>query len=361
MIAIVRLYQDSYGENMGSRTFCLLSKYFGGVLVTDNKKIKALTEFKQLTHAEAISNIKKFTKVIVYNTKPNMFGGVAPKHAAEVVRLIRAIPEVYFYNCDPILDLQNSVPSSHEAAVPGLTAAINKITNFGVKLSRVNTDLTLFLAAQLGDRIKNYDSKKEFIGCYFGNLRQPYRQEQVKELLAPLKSQLIIGHEHEDFPWFNYTANFYEFLSMAYVTPIIGDKKLHYETGIPSLRLYEACCSTAIVLIDSRFSSPLFDDRFFFKDVQEFVEKANKISTDKSLYDSMLKHQREVVKKIIRKFKNKKFNWGKVLSQKNKVLKLRTKEAALNKKNIIDAAKQRLIDKGIMKPKRKKKNGNIVQ
>src|SRR5690349_5470566 len=105
MIAIVRLYQDSYGENMGSRTFCQLSKYFNGILVTNNKKIQELTEFKQITHEEAITNIKKFTKLIVYNTKPNMFGGVAPKHAAEVVRLIQIVPEIYFYNCDPILDL----------------------------------------------------------------------------------------------------------------------------------------------------------------------------------------------------------------------------------------------------------------
>src|SRR5687767_7071509 len=113
MIGIVRIYHDSYGANMGSRTFCQLSEYFGGVLITDNKKINALEKYKTLSHSEALLNIKKFTKLIVYNSKPNMFGGQAPKFAADVVRLILAVPNLYFYNCDPILDLQLGVPSSH--------------------------------------------------------------------------------------------------------------------------------------------------------------------------------------------------------------------------------------------------------
>lgn len=348
MIAIVRLYQDSYGENMGSRTFCQLSKFFNGILVTDNKKIQQLKEFKQITHAEAISNIKKFTKLIVYNTKPNMFGGVAPKHCAEVVRLILGINEIYFYNCDPILDLQNSVPSSHEKAVPGLTSAINKIIQRGVKLSRVNTHLTKFLASQLSEHIVTEKIEKEFTACYFGNARQPYRQEQVKELLSGLKS-LIIGHEHEDFAWFNYTANFYNLLSMAWVTPIIGDKKLHYETGIPSLRLYEACCSTSIVLIDRRFTEDLgLPDDFYFADAVEFQKKSIQISTDLHKYEWMLQTQRKLLKKIIRQFKNKRFNWKTIAVKKKKENKQRIKHVKTLKKNEINLAKQRLIKKGLL-------------
>lgn len=351
MIAIARLYQDSYGANMGARTFCQLSKYFGGVLITDNKKIQAL-DYPQITHAEAISNIKKFTKLIIYNTKPNMFGGIAPKHTHEVVRLIMAINDVYFYNCDPILDLQLSVPNSHEIAVPGLTNAISKMIHRSTRLDRRNTDLTKHLASLL--EIYPYTEEKKYMTCYFGNARQPYRQQQVKSLLGPFgNNALIIGHEHEDFTWYQYTPDFYKYLSQAWTTPIIGDKKLHYETGIPSLRLYEACCSTAIALLDSRYKEPALDERFYFTTHLEFVKMTNQISKDKKLYESMLQVQRKFVKKVIRKYKGKTFDWKVIKKQKDKIIDERSKTLKAEKDNEILQAKKRLIKKGIIKPKRK--------
>src|SRR5215216_4345553 len=255
MLGIVRIYQDAYGDNMGARTFCHLQHYFGGVLITNNKKIHALEEYRSITFEDAIENRKKFTKLMVYNSKPNMFGGVAPKHMPHVIRLILSVKDLYFYNCDPMLDLQISVPDSHERVAPGLSRAIERLNFAGVKLNRTNTDLTFFLAAQIKrEPIKHNEVVKDFTGVYFGNYRNDRRAEQVKSLLEPLKSQLIIGHEHPDFPWFYYTPDFYKTMSRAYVTPIIGDSKLHYETGIPSLRLYETWHTTTIGLIDSRLN-----------------------------------------------------------------------------------------------------------
>lgn len=351
MLGIVRLYNDSYGKNMGSRTFCQLSKYFGGVLITDNKKIRELTEFRSITHREALDNVKKFTKLLVYNTKPNMFGGIAPKNTPAVVRLIKAVPDVYFYNCDPILDLQLSVPSSHEKAVPGLTSAINKMIHFSKRLDRTNTDLTKFLAGKLKDKIVPLPGpKKQWIGCYFGNARQPERQKQVFQLLNPLKSRLIIGHEHEHFAWFDYTPDFYNTLSTAWVTPIIGDKKLHYETGIPSLRLYEACCSTAVVLIDGRFKREEgLDERFYFDTPEEFHKKAKMISENRDLYFEMVGKQQRFVISIIKQYGNKVFSWKKVKKAKEQKEKEVKKERRMKKDLQVAKAKKRLIERQVIK------------
>jgi len=355
MLGIVRLYHDSYGNNMGSRTFCQLSKYFGGVLITDNKKIKQLKEFPQITHSDAIKNIKKFTRIMVYNSKPNMFGGVAPKHTAEVVRLILAAPEVYFYNCDPILDLQQSVPSSHEKAVPGLTRAINRMLYNSIKLDRTNTDLTLFLAAQIDKSIIDWKNgpEKKWTACYFGNARQKYRQDQIFELLNPLPSRLIIGHEHEHFAWFDYTPNFYETLSTAWVTPIIGDKKMHYETGIPSVRPYETWHTTTVGLLDHRFKVEGLDDRFYFKTPEEFHLKAMHISKNPALYQQMIGIQQLLLKKLKKKYKDARYDWKAIRIEKEKKKKEQNKIAKQQHQEKLKETKNRLQKQGIIKTKKK--------
>lgn len=357
MVGIVRIYQDSYGNNMGARTFCQLSRYFGGVLITDNKKIKELP-FKQITHDEAILNIKKFTKIIVYNTKPNMFGGEAPKYAEKVVRLINAVQDVFYYNCDPILDLPKSVPASHEKNVPGLTRAIAKLNNFGTILSRKNCDLTKFLTAQIEQPIIKLKEgpKKQWSACYFGDSRGEERQKQVKELLMPFKNRLIIGHEHEIFPWFDYTKDFYKFLSTAWTSPVIGDKKLHYETGIPSIRLYEIWHTTTVALIDSRFQVEGLSEAFFFSSPAEYAKRTREIMKSKKLYEAMITQQQQLLKKIKKKFKNAKFNWKEVAKNKSAKMKERQqmiKELQDSKKN---SARLRLEQLGLRKPKKQKKN-----
>lgn len=354
MLGIVRLYHDSYGNNMGSKTFCQLSKYFGGVLITDNKKIKQLKEFPQISHQDAIKNIKKFTRLMVYNSKPNMFGGVAPKHTAEVVRLILAAPEVYFYNCDPILDLQQSVPTSHEKEVPGLTRAINRMLYQSIRLDRTNTDLTLFLAAQIDKPIISIKDgpKKYWSACYFGNSRQKYRQDQVFELLNPLPTRLIIGHEHEHFAWFDYTPNFYETLSTAWVTPIIGDKKMHYETGIPSVRLYETWHTTTVGLLDSRFKVDGLDSRFYFDNPQDFQNKCLFIKNNPALYQQMIGIQQGLLKKLKKKYKNAKYDWKAIRKEKEKKKAIEQKQEEAIKLIKVNKAKNRLIESNIIKPRK---------
>lgn len=346
MIGIVRIYQDAYGDNMGARTFCHLSKYFGGVLITNNKKIHALTEYKSITHEDAIANRKKFTKLIVYNSKPNMFGGVAPKHIGHVIRLILSVDQLYFYNCDPMLDLQISVPDSHERAAPGLSRAIERLNYAGKKLDRTNTDLTLYLAAQIQHAIvKHLEVNKDFVGVYFGNFRNEKRAEQVNRLLTPLKSQLVIGHEHPDFPWFYYTPDFYKTMSRAYVTPIIGDAKLHYETGIPSLRLYETWHSTTIGLIDARLGFDVgLDKRFYFSTWDDFHKKAKMISENPEVYFSMLNKQYKLLKDLKKKYHKAKYNWKRVLKEKK-----------------LAAKKQRLEEKELRKKKRLKTQTRLNQ
>jgi hypothetical protein len=340
MMAIIRLYQDSYGNNMGARTFCQLQKYFGGVLITDNKKIKSLEGFQTLSYGEAAKNADKFNKVMVYNTKPNMFGGVPADHMNDAIKLIMKAKELYYYNCDPILHLPKGVAESHEIACPGLSECVRKLNMEATILSRKNTDFTKYMAANIQRPIIE-GVEKEFTTCYFGNSRQGEREKQVLQLLSPLKS-LIIGHEHEKFAWFSYTPDFYSLLSMAWTTPIIGDKELHYETGIPSLRLYEAWHSTAITLVDSRFNEPLLDSRFFFKDAEEFHNKSNQLATDKELYNGMLKVQRLALKKMKKKFDGIQFNWGTLKKSKEKVLDARRLEIKERKQEIITAAKKRL-------------------
>lgn len=352
MVGILRLYQDSYGANMGARTFCLLSEYFGGVIITDNKKIRGLP-FNQITYAEALANKAKFTKLIVYNTKPNMFGGVAAKHTASAVRLILSIKDVYYFNCDPILDLPKGVADSHEKQCPGLREAIFKL-NQGTHLSRKNTDLTKFLAAQIARKPHKLDKvvRKDFVGCYFGDPRGNERQKQVKALLKPLKSALIIGHEHEDFAWFYYTPDFYDLIDMAYVTPIIGDQKLHYETGIPSIRLYEVWHTSTVALVDRRFNVDGLDDSFYFSTPEEFHAKAKLISENPELWEKMISTQLRLLRNIKHTYAIKTFDWASLKRKRLKEEKQRHKLVKEIKQKPVEAAKQRLIDKGILKPKR---------
>lgn len=345
MMAIIRLYQDSYGNNMGARTFCQLQKYFGGILVTNNKKIKALDEFTTITYPDAAKNADKFNKIMVYNTKPNMFGGVPADHMNDAIKLIMKAKELYYYNCDPILDLPKGVAESHEEACPGLTECIRKLNMEATMLSRKNTDFTKFMAANIPRPFIDLPGpEKEFDACYFGNSRQGEREKQVLALLSPLKS-LIIGHEHEKFAWFEYTPDFYNLLSLAWTTPVIGDQKLHYETGIPSLRLYEAWHTTTITLIDSRFTEPLLDSRFFFKDYEEFHNKTKQIASDKELYKEMLSVQRLALKKLKKKYSGIGFDWEILKKEKANVIEGRTKEIKERKKAIVEAAKKRLKKK----------------
>ena len=345
MMAIIRLYQDSYGNNMGARTFCQLQKYFGGILVTNNKKIKALEEFTSITYADAAKNADKLNVVMVYNTKPNMFGGVPADHMNDAIKLIMKAKELYYYNCDPILDLPKGVAESHEEACPGLTECIRKLNMEATMLSRKNTEFTKFMAANIKRPfIDSPGPEKEFETCYFGNSRQGEREKQVLALLSPLKS-LVIGHEHEKFAWFEYTPDFYQLLSMAWTTPIIGDQKLHYETGIPSLRLYEAWHTTAITLVDRRFNEPLLDDRFFFTDYEDFHNKTKMISTNQELYNSMLGAQRLALKKLKKKYTGIGFDWDQLRLQKSKVIQARTQEIKERKKEQVEAAKKRLNKK----------------
>jgi hypothetical protein len=353
MVGIVRIYQDSYGNNMGARTFCQLSKYFGGVLITDNKKIQEL-DFKQITHEEALLNKAKFTKIIVYNTKPNMFGGVASRHTAYVVSLILSVKDVYYYNCDPILSCPTDVADSHEKQVPGLRQAIFKL-NKGTTLDRRNTDLTKFLAAQIQHPIMKVGSvEKQWISVYFGNPRGHERQKQVNELFRNFNTALIIGYEHATHAWFNYTPDFYETLSSAWTTPIIGDKKMHYETGIPSIRLYEAWHTTTVALVDRRFTVPGLDDSFYFSTPQEFKDKTHLINTYPKVYKRMIEIQQKLLKKIKKQFKNKTYDWSIIRKLKAVALKERKQHTKQLKDTKINGAKQRLAAKGLIKERRKR-------
>lgn len=353
MVGILRIYQDSYGNNMGARTFCLLSHYFGGVLITNNKKIHALEDFKSIRFDEALNNKDKFTKIIVYNTKPNMFGGEAPEHIHAAIRLILHVKDVYYMNCDPILECPKSVPSSHELNAPGLTRAIAKINNHGTILSRKNCDLTKFLAARIEQPIiKLKDGpEKKWTACYFGDARKEERQRQVKELLCQFTNKCIIGHEHPDFAWYNYTPDFYTLLSTAWTTPIIGDKKMHYETGIPSIRLYEVWHTTTVGLIDERFRVEGLSKAFFFKDAFDYRKKVKMILDDPKLYEAMINEQQRHLRKLKKQWRNKKFSWKVIRQNKSKVMEERKELVKGLKKQRRDLAILRLEQSGIVKKK----------
>lgn len=339
MIGIIRIYQDAYGNNMGARTFCHLSKYFGGVLITDNKKIHALKEYRSITYEEALANRSKFTKLLVYNTKPNMFGGVAAKHTPSAVRLIEAVPDVFYVNCDPILHLPKDVADSHERQVPGLRKAIYKLNNHGTILDRTNTDLTLFLAANTGRPILKRTVKK-YDSCYFGDPRGPERQKQVQELLSTVRHPLIIGHEHAKFPWFYYTPDFYDRLNEAWTSPVIGDSKLHYETGIPSLRLYEIWHTSCISLIDRRFTKVEgLDESFFFSNADEFMQKTKIISETPECYEKMLNKQKLLLKKLKRKYEDAIFDWSQV--------RRKVRQARRERKQLVVDIKQAKVDRAV--------------
>lgn len=349
MIGIIRIYQDAYGPNMGARTFCQLSQYFGGVLITDNKKIHALEEFKSIRYDEAVANKAKFTKLIVYNTKPNMFGGVPAKHTAMAVQLILTVQDVYYYNCDPILHLPSDVADSHEAQVPGLRKAIYKLNQHGTILDRTNTDLTKFLAARI--RLKPLPVvEKKYSACYFGDARGTERQKQVKALFRNWTSCLIIGHEHPDYPWHYYTPDFYHTLNQALVSPVIGDQRLHYETGIPSIRLYEIWHTSAIGLVDRRFNVEGLTDSFYFKDTDEFREKCRIIYSNPEVYEKMLGIQRKLLRKIKKKYANATYDWRTVLKKKAAAVKERHEHVRKLKDDKISNALKRLEALGINVP-----------
>lgn len=315
MVGIIRLYNDSYG-NEDSRIYCQLSKYFDGILITDNKAIHKLEKYDCITFNDAINNIAKFNKLIVYNSRPTEYGG---SFAYLATRLILEIEQLYLFSSD-----NSNLHKYPTQSVINIEKAVNRLNSYAIRLNY--TDFIHYYGAS-HTVLKRLPEKKEWYTCYFGDLERPENLERLNNHFKTLTKKFVIGYEHEEYPWFDFRKDYLEKVCLAYTIPIFSNSR-----DI----LYQIWHTNTVALVNSEFKVEGLDESFYFSNPEEFHAKALIISTQEIAYARMLKIQRNLLTKLKQKYGKTTFKWSSILKQK--------KAEELERRKLIDGMKQKQVE-----------------
>lgn len=289
-VGVARLCQDSLGNNIGGFLFEAMGRFMRAPIITNNAKFKELSDnvvtIDEVTHVETL---------IMVNPYINFFGGKVPKTMDKIVKLILTADRVVVYITDPKL-----MPKPWSRGnVKGLDKAMDRLIN-AEYLFNYQTDFLKFYYAT--KKIPLLDAThKAYDVVYFGNRRSNKRQEQLNQYLNQVDEDkvLIVGWEHEKYDNYPYSKDFFKYINLAWVTPIIGDEKIHYSKHTKTTRLYEPWFTTTIGLVDSRFGFEYPKD--LITSPQTFDEDFQRIKRNHSLYVSK---QRKMLAEMQSQYKN---------------------------------------------------------
>lgn len=298
---VARLCQDSLGNNIGGFLFEAMGRYMRVPLITNNPKFNALN-----SNTVTIDEVTQVDELIMVNPYINFFGGKVPKTLPHMIDLILNAKRVIVYITDPKL-----MPKIGEyKKVKKLDKAMERLVN-AEYVFNYQTDFLKFYYATKKVPLINSDYTLEKEGdkaydvVYFGNRRSNKRQAQLNSYLNQVKQDrvLIVGWDHEWYDSMPYSKDFFKSINKAWVTPIIGDEKIHYSKHTRTTRLYESWFTTTIGLVDSRFGFEY--PKELITSPKTFVDDMERV---KDNHEKYFKMQRNMLSELKSEFKDVYFN-----------------------------------------------------
>lgn len=319
MVGIIRLYNDSYGSEE-SKIYCELQKYFKGILITNNRKILESKHYKSISYSDALNNIEKFNKLIVVDSYDETNN---TKSVPQAIRLILEVEQLYFFSSG-----ESTLQKLFLEHKPNIDKAVYRLNNFSIRLN--NTDFIKYYGA-VERQIKKQE--KKFDVCYCGpwtNGRLPF----IKEMFKDIKSKVMIGFEHPQFPWFYKTNNYLNYVTLCKTIAILYND---------IEEVYKAWHADTITLLDGNvFKMNGLDDSFYFKTADELHAKVLIIANQEPAYKRMLSVQRRQLTKLKRQYGKSTFNWNIVLKQKKEAEQQKQAQLDAIKRKRLESAKKRL-------------------
>jgi hypothetical protein len=278
MVGIIRLYNDSYGSEE-SKIFCELQRYFKGVLITNNKRILDLKQFKSISYTDALNNIDKFNKLIVVDCWEE---GSNTRSVPQAIRLILEIEQLYFFSSG-----SSTLQKLFLEHKPSIDKAVHRLNNFSIKLN--NTDFVKYYGSLERKIHKDFQVKK-FDTCYCGPFTNG-RLPSIKDYFQDIKSKVIIGYEHPKFPWFDKDNHYLNYIALCR-TIVITHNDIE--------EVYKAWHANTITLLDSNVTVKGLDESFYFKTKEELRAKIILINKEPLAYKRMLSVQRKLLSQLKR-------------------------------------------------------------